>query len=347
MSVVLVKGDDPSLLAEQDGEPRLHRVLGAYLHLEPLEADDEDRLDRASARLAAALGPELRWTHASVLPGVQRYRPTDLDFISGSVSALPQPQTGRTLEEQFLAADLGQLARNDLEVHIQGGDNPEAAHPISIRCWAEIVGIIPGDANYTFFPVLAFTVPETWPLDALRQLVLDTAAELRVRWGNLGLTYASWDVYDVETAARARYAHARRHPGFDVGEYVRCVHWFHEKIRTVSWITILGPTMIAELRPEQRVALDRRPLLYTGSVGPNLVIQAGAAPEAGDRNRLNFPPAYAEVDRVLRPQRASRGADMLWLNPWKEATIEEWLRRFEGASTLSGRPGGGRWPSPT
>ena len=63
--------------------------------------------------------------------------------------------------------------------------------------------------------------------------------------------------------------------------------------------------------------------------GDGVVIQAGGAPERGDVNRRQVPPAYREVDALVRPLRAASGVDLPFFAPWDEGSIERWLRRFE------------------
>jgi hypothetical protein len=314
-----------SVLANQDVGPR---VLGAYFHLEPLIHEDAERLERACDRLADALGDELRWSASSFRHGVRPYRRRDLDYILGSTVGLVTPAMEGSTVERITAANLAKIPMLDYHVRCKGGDDPGVASPVSLTYWSDVPEVDGGD-RYQVYAVLSFTVPEVWPLDRFRALVVDTAAELRLRWGNAGWTYTSWDVYDIATAPKARYAHAQRYLGFDVGEHVRSMRQFHRRMRTVSWLTVLGPSLVGELTEAQHAAIQASPFLSTAPVGAGLVIEAGARPEEGDRNRLEYPRGYMELDRILRPQRAAGADGAIWLGPWDEASIRAWLCRFE------------------
>ncbi|MFO0761958.1 MAG: DUF3396 domain-containing protein [Byssovorax sp.] len=315
-------------LARANGRiPVLYSALGAVLHLEKLGPEDGERLDRACDLLWDWMGASLRLTLLSCAPEVEATRRAHLDYISSyaeslDVRAADDPST------QKLLNNLTKMGRNDHEVLCGGGDDPREASPFSLHFWSEIGGVSPTDLRLPAYPVLSFTVPDAWPLDDFYQRTTAIAAELRLRWGAAGYTYAGFGLHAHNEPEQRRYAHARRYPGYDVAQYVRMVQPFYARIRTVSWLTFLGASMVEQLQKAGQVmapvgGVDVRPH------GDGVLLRAGGAPERGDVNRLNFPAAYRAADALVRPLRAADGRGMTFLGPWDEASITEWLRRFE------------------
>jgi hypothetical protein len=211
---------------------------------------------------------------------------------------------------------------------MKGGDDVETASPFTVAYWAEVTEVTV-DAGYRALPVLSFTVPTGWGADAFAKLAQEVAGALRVRWGNVGYTYADWDIYGGNVAERAKVAHAKRFFGYDTGESVRCMDAFYARLRSVSWLTLVGSTLASELPPGRTDELTRSPLLRVSQAASGLVVQAGPAPNRCDINRLALAPEYVEADRLLRDIRAQTAAGLLWIGWADEAEIERWLRRFE------------------
>jgi hypothetical protein len=152
------------------------------------------------------------------------------------------------------------------------------------------------------------------------------ASLLRVRWGAAGFTYSGWERYAYNATQRAIHAHARRFVGFDAGHYNRQMLTWHDAVRTVSWLTFLGPAFVAKLT-ERGGSLASTRLVQIGRAGESAVVRAGDVPERGDINRLWLPAAYVEADRLLRPVRA-RSCLNFGL-PWTADTTADWLSRLE------------------
>ncbi len=314
----------PPLVAEPDGSPILYAALSVMLHLEPLSPEDEGPLDEANTLAHEWLGEELRWTSLSSFAPVERFRPQDLDYVATYPSSLaPAPSTGDAAADD-LAAGLQALSRDDYAVYCHGGASPTDASPWSYRFFSEIPKPAAG-APLSTCAMLRLTVPTSWPLDDFVARAKAIASKLRVRWGVAGLGYSAWEPDAWPEVRAAVFAHARRYPGFDVGEYPWFMAAWHDAIRTVSFLTFVGPSFLARLR-EGGVEPASDDRVQVEPLGDGVVIRAGARPEPGDLNRLRVPPSYVRADEIVRPLRA-RG--LHFGAPWTEESTAAWLERFE------------------
>jgi hypothetical protein len=319
--------DSGEPLARKGKAPNLYSVLGAVLHLEILEPSDEPRLEKATQIAADWIGPRLRWTRRTCDEWVTPYRPRDLEYISCYVRDLAEPKVDDPAARLF-TANLAKIAIMDHEVSCNGAEEETSASPYLLRFCTEIPDVGRGEL-FQPYAVLIVAVPDTWPADDFRARVLAIASELRVRWGTAGLTYAHWMMQDLETPNAAIYAHARRHPGYDTGYFHADLDRWHEAVRSVSWLTFLGKDMVGRLE-EARRPLRSSSLVHVTPFRDGVCLQAGAAPESGDINRLGYPRAYVEADAMIRPVRARDGKSYVFLGSrWSESHVTAWLRRFE------------------
>lgn len=316
--------EGPPIVAEPDGSPILYAALSLMLHLEPLAPADEGPLDEANALALDWLGAELRWTSLSSFAPIARFRADDLDYVSTYPSTLAPPPTTGDAAADDLAAGLQALSRDDYAVYCHGGASPTDASPFSYRFFSEIPEPAPG-APLSTCAMLRLTVPASWPVDDFVARASAIASKLRVRWGVAGLGYSAWEPDAWPEVRAAVFAHARRYPGFDMGEYPSFMRTWHDAIRTVSFLTFLGPSFVARLRElGVEPASDER--VTIAPFGEGLSIRAGARPEPGDLNRLRVPASYVRADEIVRPLRA-RG--LHFGAPWTEETSAAWLERFE------------------
>ena len=312
--------DPGSPLAETNGNPTVFSALGAFFHLEPIELDDEARLDRVNDLVMEWFGPRLRWTQAPFIKGIPPFRRSDLDYLSGYCRTLELPSEPSARE----AAIDFHFGRDDYSLRCCGGEKESHASPYRYGFWSTFGGDPPG-SRFQACPVLSLTVPDTWPHEDFAARVTAIARELRLRWATAGLTYATWTVYEYQTAERAIFAHARRHWGYDVPEYLLHTARFLDEIRSINWLTFLGPALAERLREEGKELVSAGPLEVRAE-GDALRIRAGARPEAGDVNRLQIPAAYQAADALVRPVRSSGG--MLFSGGWTRDQTAEWLQRF-------------------
>ncbi|WP_437961325.1 type VI immunity family protein [Sorangium sp. So ce119] len=314
-------------LLESEGSPVLFCALGLKIHLELLTGEDEERLDRVNDRVWAWYGDRLSLTWLSCAASPQRTTRSHLDYISSYASHLkaranPDPALQRAIN------NVTKFGRTEYDVSCVGASSPDAASPYTYAFWSEI-GDVPDDSpDLPAHAMLELTVPDDHPLDVFFANVCAIVGELRVRWATAGLTYAAELRYDTEAPGDRIYAHARRYTGYDVGFHVGMMDTFFDRIRTVNWLTFLGPAMVGALAAAGRT-VESTPHVQVSQVGSATLLRAGSAPLAGDVNYLAVPAAYREADALVRPIRASDGQDMVFFGPWDERSITRWLRRFE------------------
>jgi len=308
-------------LLHADGSPLAYPALGIAFHLEPLLPTDAPGLTAACDRIVAQMGKSLRWAWSSVHGQVEPFAVEVLDLVASfpvQLANAPPMEDAR--------ADAGTRAMtaahyDKFGVACHGGETSNVASPSTFRFYATTTPsegpLVRADA------MIAATFPLTTTLADLEKLARAVAGELRIRWGVAGLTYGAWEL-DRYTATRdAVFAHARRYPGFDTGQHATWMRAFHDRLRTVSWLTFLGPDLAAKagvLASDEVVTVSP---LENGSV----LLRAGDKPEHGDVNRRDVPFAYARVDARLRALRAAE--NLHFYAPWSVATTEAWLRRFE------------------
>lgn len=310
------------------GAPIAYATLGASFHLEELLPEDGERIANACTRIHAELGASLRWTWSSVHTSVDPFEATDLELAASYPSllrdAVPDPDADPRARAG--ASALAAAHYDKFGVCCHGGVDRNVASPASFRFFATATpSEEPG--RLRSHAMIAFTVPPAVTLDALQALATDVAGMLRLRWGAAGFTYGAWELDRYGETRDAIYAHARRHPGFDVGQHTTWMPAFHDRVRTVSWLTFLGPALVAQVRAAgETLASDD--LVTVGPCGEGVVLRAGERPRAGDVNRGDLPDAYARADRLVRSVRAGEG--LHFYAPWSSASTEAWLRRFEG-----------------
>lgn len=322
------RGSAP-LATLSDGTPLLFPTLGAVFHLDALEPAHEAALDAVNDLVWDWFGDQLQWSYLSC-GGFEEARRSHADYISGYADNLDVTLPAGLSEEMQLAArNVIKVGRNDYAVFLNGGKDLVEASPFSYRFWAEIEPDEPPDAPFFMaYGVLHITVPDDWPIDDFEARIMKIASLLPLRWGAAGYTYSPWIIADDHAPGEAIYRHARRHPGFDVADYQGKMSAFYTHIRTVNWLTFLGPPMITQLQALGR-RIEATPNVSVGKTGSNVVLRAGARPARGDSNRLDLPAAYREADALVRPIRAAQGGDLSFFGPWEPHEVTDWLRRFE------------------
>jgi hypothetical protein len=303
------------------GAPIAFPALGFAFHLEPLVPADASGLAKATDRILAVIGPKLRWQWSSVHGEVEPFSAGAFDLIAALPGQLDDSAAQAVADERARAgASAMNAAHYDkLGVACHGGADRNVASPFTVRFFSRVTPsgtpLLRADA------MLAATMPIDTPLAELQKLAIGVASDLRIRWGALGYTYGAWELDRYGDARAAIFAHARKHPGYDVGQHTTYMRELHDRLRTVSWMTFVGPGLIGNL------AIAPDPLIGVAKAGEATVLRAGERPEPGDVNRKQIPLAYQRVDALLRPLRASTG--LHFYAPWSAATTEAWLRRFE------------------
>jgi hypothetical protein len=299
--------------------------LGAVFHLELLEPDDEARLEQVTTQVADWFGDQLRWTWMSCWREVEPFRNQDLEYVWTLPRRLEVPNDPADPDTSTLLQNLIKQSFWRYHVSIKGGDVHDVVSPFMFQLWSEIPEVVPSD-RLPAYAVLQLSVPNTWPIDDFKRRVCAMADSLRLRWATAGYGVTDWQLYDYETPRAETYRHVRRYPGVDVSHVYPnfCPHWY-DWIRSVSWLTFVGPALADRLDLDAR-EIDTS-LLSIDDTGDHLLIQAGDRPRRGDINRLDIPAAYIQADTYIRAVRAS--TDIAFGMPWTQRTTEEWLRRFE------------------
>jgi hypothetical protein len=313
-----------ALVTRSDGSPILFPVLGVFIQLEPPQPDDVERYRAAAALVRDWIGSELRWTLTTTFSVPEKFRASDLDYFEDHARASIRPPTSGDVAIDRMQMRLQVKSQLDFSMSCYGAEEDDDASPFSFHFHSEV----PDDKSalsMTLPTSLLVTVPTDWPLEDFRQRALALIATLRVRWANAGLTYSGADDQAYVETHQATFAHARRYPGFDMPEFVELGLAFHDRIRSVNWLTVLGPALLVQPLP---VATSDSVQVF--QVGNCLALQAGEAPSAGDINRLIFPPGYQAADAMVRKVRSPRPTDSIhFLHPWDADTSARWLRRFE------------------
>ncbi len=309
-----------------DDKAIVRGALGAIFHLEAIEPDDEDRLDRVNDLVWEWFGKDLDCALLSTSLDEEPVKRSTLDYIAGFPAGL-EAMAMPTAEQQRLSNNVIKSSRTHASVITWGAEDSGSITPFSYRFWGEIGDVPDDDVKLPGYAVLKLTVPEDWPLDDFEARVKAIAKELRLRWAAAGLMFATFELADLESADRVEYANARRYPGYDLGTHLLRAQLFHRFIRSINWLTFLGPAMTEELDHLGKSPASSARVQVSPFEG-GLLLRAGPRPERGDLNRLQVPAAYREADALVRPIRHD-GERFTFPAPWDAATSSRWIRRFE------------------
>jgi hypothetical protein len=318
-----VKSLAPGPLSANGDNAEVYPVLAAYFQLESLVPEDEARLLAAAELVDEWIGPELRHTHLDVLKMVTPYRADDLGHMTAMPARVEMPLL--EAEEDLTDIEIRMAAPESFVLTCQGAPHWSSASPYGFVFAVDVHDGKPTDEYYPTRPAIRVTVPIDTPLEEFRLRVCGLAALLRVRWGNAGYSYSGYELSNYLPARDAIYRHSRRHVGFDVGFYATFLDAWHDSVRTVNWLTFVGPDLAARL-----AIPDAVPTIEISTIGDVKVLQATETPQAFDINRLTDPKGYGLVDRLIRPARAEE--DVHFLAPWSSSTTTAWLRRFAALS---------------
>ncbi|MCY1033512.1 DUF3396 domain-containing protein [Corallococcus sp. BB11-1] len=137
--------------------------------------------------------------------------------------------------------------------------------------------------------------------DSVRELALALAMDLPFSSGQAGPSFqCQLDVLGIRDEIAAR---SLRHPGMDVSTLSTLAMELGTRVRGPSWMTFLGPPVLAELGGAEALrARLRSPDTTVQALGPErAVVTLGPAPEAGDTEQGQTLPACRELARVLEP----------------------------------------------
>ncbi|MGV2293325.1 type VI immunity family protein [Trinickia sp. YCB016] len=169
--------------------------------------------------------------------------------------------------------------------------------------------------------------------DKLLAAVLRWSAIARPAHGTAGFTL----IFASGMSQNTKYAlHLmKRFPGFDFVEgiaFPREAGAVYNRIKGVSWLTVLSDDVVAELGGIEPMREALEPVCKVHEYSGGVVIQAGEAPQLGDTYRNDIPEAYRMVARYTKPVRFEDYRSRLFRVPEnldkKEETLA-WVRRFD------------------
>lgn len=94
---------------------------------------------------------------------------------------------------------------------------------------------------------------------------------------------------------------AMRHPGYDIFVYDSIKDFVFTKLKTVSWVTLLGKELTEQFVQMKRANFLRSHEIEIVESEDKMFIQAGVRPQIGDSNRNDNLPLYQQVAKALSP----------------------------------------------
>ncbi len=131
------------------------------------------------------------------------------------------------------------------------------------------------------------------------------------------------------------YAWARRYWGVDAEDLDVTVRHMREAYKCPSWLTIIGQGL--ESKHPDAVAAAQSAAYGAQRLPGGVILQAGEAPELGDRHRQERLPNYEAIAQALLPLQV-RDHGSFGGTRWTTDTTNGWLRRFTAPDAFAGMP---------
>lgn len=162
--------------------------------------------------------------------------------------------------------------------------------------------------------------------DALLALAIEVSQRFPIACGIGGYAFR-WNVRYPRNAFHAAFKCCRRFLGVDI-QHADMMAWHATReLAGVGWITLLGAT--AQRAEIDVAALAREPWAHPVQIMPlryGTLVKAGASPQVGDVNRMDYPVAQAEVAQRL-DRYVSRSFELPGAFE-EESMTEAWRSRF-------------------
>jgi hypothetical protein len=175
---------------------------------------------------------------------------------------------------------------------------------------------------------LRVSMPASAGAAALEQLVSQLMEHMDLLHGNAGFALLFDDAlpgFEREHwAALARIA--MRHPGYDLLHYPAVRACVADKIKTVNWLTLLGPEL-SKAVDLARLAAKTDQTITTSARG-TVCIKAAPEPTIGDVNHGDRLPAYRAVAKLLSA--ISCSSQLEFGAAFDDDLTQRWVERFEG-----------------
>ena len=176
--------------------------------------------------------------------------------------------------------------------------------------------------------ILEITLPQV--LDP--KVLLRCAEKLSAQgpWlAGVGGYVARWNRYKKNSAFWTLHKWARRYLGLDLEDALEMSWNAVDAIPGVNWLTMIGKPLAGARQIDLELLAAHHWVHGVGvvPVGNGVLLRAGDEPTVGDRNRLEYPKAYAEVARELAPHLVEEPPPF-WGEFWREKDTKAWQRRF-------------------
>jgi hypothetical protein len=197
-----------------------------------------------------------------------------------------------------------------------------------------------------FAPSLAFSyreidtarVPRTgvlevvWPESHDSQELFQFAIEVADKWPFLsavGGYVAVWNPHEKATAFWSAYEWCRRYLGLDVQDADAMAYRATTFLPGANWLTLIGNSLAAarSIDPSVLAAHVWKNPIKVIPMAHGVLLRAGELPTLGDRNRLEYPAAYAEVARHLTAHIVVEPPEYYGGFAEHKNTVK-WIRRF-------------------
>jgi hypothetical protein len=178
----------------------------------------------------------------------------------------------------------------------------------------------------------ASTLEVLLPQETDPRILLELAAaigQIGPWWSGTGGYLVSWNRWERNGGLTMAHGLAQRYLGLDV-QHAEVTSWVAvEGLPSTSWLTMIGKSL-AGVRAIDLAALAAHPWVNDVTVRPvgnGALIRAGGEPTDGDRNRLEYPYAYAEVARALAGHFVDEPPELGGLF-YRLQDTRAWQRRF-------------------
>ncbi len=292
-------------LAENPRETLVRPTLGLALFLDDERAWAERHAAELLASFLERIEPRRLLVYSTSTLG--RWRPVDHDRLDELVGNLALPEL------------LPQKIRHLFQLRI--ADDPFASGlGFSYR---EIDGSERDQTGSVQIDLPVRTDP-----DELLALAIEVAQRFPIRLGLAGYS-VTWNPYVVSDAFEVIHGWCRRCLGLDVLRPDLASWRLRQGLPGVRWITMIGSRAARDWGLDLSGLQSKRwqsDVAVMPLAGATL-IRAGAAPELGDANALEFPAALAEVAWTLGPHLLDDPPELP--GPFeREALTRAWLHRF-------------------
>lgn len=168
-------------------------------------------------------------------------------------------------------------------------------------------------------------LPEDIDPSLLHWLALELTDRLSLSSGHAGFA-AVFNPRWKRTAFDQIYAWAKRYPGLEVGDLNRTLPCIRGHIKGANWLTLINRNLWDQIEAVNG-ATDLSSPVSAEWRRHAIVVRAGANPVLGDRNRGQWPEAYAAVEQWVQPLKVVQHPEFAGRFA-EEGETRAWLHRL-------------------